>query len=175
MALWLCEDVLQAQRRYIDGVFVASPSGPVELITYAEPSSTGLLHLTNGSMDDVPTLGPGCRILVSLPSWRPAGVIIATEAIFKDDRAERRDLRWSVRSLNIYAAELEFRDLGDTKFVTRRLKDVRASEAMPAYVFLIVSNSLSRGVRGNIVRFYPLRLEPPPEGSKRVTDCTPVN
>lgn len=160
-----------AQPRYIDGVFVASPSGPVELIAYAEPSGTGILHLTNGSMDDVPTLRAGCRVLVSLPSWRPAGAIIATEAIFDDHRAERRDLRWSFRALNIYAADLEFRDLGDAKFVARRLKDVRASDDKPAYVFVIVSNSGSRGAPGNIVRFYPLRLEPPPEGSKRVTDC----
>lgn len=175
VALAFCCDATAAQQRYIDGVFVASPNGPVELITYAEPSGTGLLHLAYGSMDDVPTLRAGCRILVSLPAWRPAGAIIATESIFEDHRAERRDLRWFHRPLNIYAADLEFKDLGDAKFVARRLKDVKASEERPAYVFVIVSNSLTaRTARGDIARFYPLRLEPPPVGSTRVTECASV-
>lgn len=57
--LWLGLDseTLGAQRRYLDGVFVGTSQGPFELLTYAGPDSSGRLRLTNGSMDDVPTLG----------------------------------------------------------------------------------------------------------------------
>lgn len=158
-ALLLSGDETRAQRRYIDGVFVASPSGPVELIAYAEPDGTGRLHLTNGAMDDVPPIRAGSRVLVSLPGWKPAGAIVASEGIFENPFAERRDLRWSVRSLNIYAVDLELQDLRKADFVTRMLKSVKASDDVPGYAFVIVSNSLARGSPGNIARFYPLRLD----------------
>lgn len=157
--LALYGDETHAQRRYIDGVFVALPSGPVELIAYAEPDGTGRLRLTYGAMDDVPPLGAGCRVLISLPGWRTSGAIIASEAIFENPFAERRDLRWSIRPLNIYAGDVEFKDLRKADFVARMLKSVKASDDAPGYVFVIVSNSVSRASFGNIVRFYPIRLE----------------
>jgi hypothetical protein len=160
-----------AQSRYVDGVFVQAPSGPIELIAYAEMSGGGLLRLSHGFMEDVPTLRAGCRVLVSLPSWKPVGAILSTEAIFVDYRAERRDLRASIRSLNIYAADLEFKDLADGVLAARMLKSVRAFGDTPAFVFVIVANSLTRSNSGNLVRFYPIRLDPPPAGMKGVNEC----
>lgn len=159
-AALVCGVPALAQQRYIDGVFVASPGGPVELIAYAEPDGTGRLHLTSGALDDVPAIGAGCRVLISLPGWKPAGALIASEDIFRNPLAERRDLRWSIRSLNIYAGEVEIKDLANADFVTRMLGRVKASDERPGYVFVIVSNSLTRASPGTIARFYPLRLSP---------------
>jgi hypothetical protein len=170
MFLWRAGGV-NAQPRYVDGVFAQSPNGPIELIAYAEMSGSGLLRLSHGFMEDVPTLRAGCRVLVSLPSWKPVGAILSTEAIFVDHRAERRDLRASIRSLNIYAADLEFKDLADGNLAARMLKGIKASGDMPAFVFVIVANSLTRSNSGNLVRFYPIRLDPPPAGMKGVNEC----
>lgn len=148
------------QPRYIDGVFVNTPSGPVELIAYAEPNATGRLQLS-GAMDDVPTLAAGCRVLVSIPGWKTVGAIIASEAIFDDPRAERRDLRWAVRSINIYAVDITFRELDNPAFVTRMLNQVKASEERAGLVFVAIANGGIRGLSGTMVRYYPMRLEPP--------------
>lgn len=168
LAIAVClAPIARAQPRYIDGVFVNTPSGPVELIAYAEPNFTGRLHLSNGAMDDVPTLAAGCRVLVSIPGWKMVGAIVASEAIFDNPMAERRDLRWAVRTINIYAVDIMFRELDDPAFVTRMLKQVKASEERAGLVFVAVSNGGMRAFSGTMVRFYPMRLEPP-SSSERI-------
>jgi hypothetical protein len=162
---------IDGHQRYIDGVFVATPQGPVELIAYAEVVTGSRLRLAYGSMEDVPTLHPGCRVLVSLPAWRPVGGIVATDAIFDDPLAERRQVRWLVRSLNIYAADLEFRELAKEKELNRLLKGVKATDDKPAYLFIVVSNNLtaSRQIAG-MMRYYPLLIGTPAAGQSA---CNP--
>jgi hypothetical protein len=149
--------VPSGQARYIDGVFVATPQGPVELLAYAEPDTIGRLRL-EGSMDDVPTLRPGCRVLVSMPAWRPVGAMFATGAVFDDQWSERRNVRWRIRSLNIYAGEMDLIELKERGAVPRLMKAVRASDDMPGYVFIAISNNLNR-IGAGLVRYYPLRID----------------
>jgi hypothetical protein len=157
LSILLGEGALRAQRRYIDGVFVQTRQGPVELLAYAEMRSIGLLELTYGSMEDVPTLQSGCRVLVSLPAWRATGAFVATEAVFADIYAERRQVRLSSRQLNIYALGLEILDLREPKSLTRILRGVKASDDTPAYVFVGLANG--RGRDPSFMRFYPIRID----------------
>jgi hypothetical protein len=66
----------------------------------------------------VPTLSRIDRVLCSEPLWKPTGVWASTMAAFEDDRAERRQLRFGARQLNIYAMELRIPDVESVEAVT---------------------------------------------------------
>ena len=139
--------------RYVPGMYVSTPQGPIELITYAEGTSGGKLVLTNGSFEDVPTIIPGkhVRVLAAVPLWPPVGVLIATEDLFKTEKAEQRWLVFGMRKLNISSLEMRISDLESPNTVARLMKAVRATDDNPAYAFIIVG---SQGLR----RYYPIRL-----------------
>lgn len=134
-------------------MYVSTPQGPIELITYAEGTSAGKLALTNGSFEDVPTIVPGkhVRVLAAVPLWPPVGVLIATEDLFKTEKSEQRWLVFGTRKLNISALEMRISDLESPNTVARLMKAVRATDDNPAYAFIIIG---SQGLR----RYYPVRL-----------------
>jgi hypothetical protein len=128
--------VIAAQARYADGVFVHDCERPIELLAYAERGSAGQLRLIAASFDDVPTLSRIHRVLCSEPFWKPTGVWASTMAAFEDDRAERRQLRFGTRQLNIYAMELKIPDVESLEGVARLAQQVRAAAANPLLVFV---------------------------------------
>ena len=125
-----------AAQRYVDGVFVHDGERPIELLAYAERSPGGQLRLIAASFDDVPTLSRIDRVLCSEPFWKPTGVWASTMAAFEDDRAERRQLRFGTRQLNIYAMELKIPDVENVEGVARLAQRVRATAANPLLVFV---------------------------------------
>ena len=145
--------ILSQTPRYLPGMYVSTPEGPVELITYAEGTTGGKLALTNGSFEDVPTITPrkDLRVLAAVPLWPPIGVLVATENLFKTEKAEHRTLVFGMRKLNISSLEMRISDLESPQSVARLMKAVRATDDNPAYVFIIVG---SQGLR----RYYPIRL-----------------
>jgi hypothetical protein len=143
-----------AQRKYIDGVFVATRQGPVELIAYAEMTARGQLRLQAGSLEDVPVVDELAGILCSVPLWRPTGILIASGRVFDEDQAERRTLIFSGRKLNVYASELRVVDLEKRSKIDELLESLKTSAASPGYGFVVMTSD-------NMRRFYPFRLTPP--------------
>lgn len=140
--------------RYIDGVFVAPREGaPVELIAYAEARSTGVLRMSQGTLDDAPLVHEVVSVLASVPNWRPHSVTISTEHIFRDERAERRGLVFAVTKLNVYALGLRIVDLEHRERIESLLRAVRASHDNPGYAFIGMESD-------GYVRYYPMRLTP---------------
>ena len=139
------------QRDYVAGVFVGTPDGPIELTAYAEAATNGQLRMTKGSLENVPTLSTVQRILCNLPNWQPGGVFVSTQQIFQDERAERRELQFAVRRLNISALEVRVENIERKDRLAELVRSVGASEKSPAYVFIVMAtNGLSR--------FYPFRV-----------------
>ena len=153
LVLWSAVGAAQAVR-YIDGLFVAPRDGsPIELIAYAEAMSTGILRMQRGSLEDAPLVHELVSVLASLPSWRPHSVTLATEQIFRDERAERRNLAFAVSQLNVYALGLRISDLERRDKIESLLKAIRASATNPGYAFI--------GLQADgYVRYYPMRLSP---------------
>jgi hypothetical protein len=142
-----------AQTAYVPGVFVGTGKGPVELIAWAEVTRKGTLRMTpDTSIEDVPTVDTVQRILCSMPDWKPRAVWLAGNAIFEDERAERRLLASTQRSFNVYTVELRVPDLEDPGTLERLAKQVRSKETDPAYVFIPMDNNLG------VVRYYMARL-----------------
>ena len=154
---------LGAQRSYIKGLFVGTREGPVELIAWAEAAARGRLSMASGSIEDVPVVPNVMRVLCNLPLWRPVDVMVASHAIFSDERAERRHLRFATRPLNIYALEMRVADLERRATIERLFRSVRANDDRPGYVFLVLESS-------GLLRYYPFRIAAAPpksQGSKR--------
>ncbi len=134
-----------AGQGYVPGVFVATPDGPVELTAWAEVTRTGQLRMAKGTLENVPTLTEIRGILCNVPNWRPGGVMIASEAIFRNERAERREVKFAVRLKSISAFEVRVEDVERKDRLAQLVRDVKASEQVPAYVFIVMStNGLNR-------------------------------
>jgi hypothetical protein len=143
--------VVWAQGAYVAGVFVGTPDGPIELTAYAEVATNGQLRMAKGSLENVPTLSDVQRILCNLPNWQPGAIFVATQEIFRDERAERREVRFALRRLNVSALELRVEDIERKDSLAELVQSVGASEKSPAYVFVVMAtNGLSR--------FYPFRV-----------------
>jgi hypothetical protein len=140
-----------AQTGYVHGMFVGTPDGPIELTAYAEATTTGQLRMAKGTIGNVPTLSNPQRILCNLPNWHPGGVVIATHEIFRDERAERRELPFATRRLNMSALEVRVEDIERKDLRAGLVKSVGGSDKTPVYVFVIMAtNGLSR--------YYPFRV-----------------
>ena len=139
------------QSGYMPGVFVGTQHGPIELSAYAEVVTNGQLRMARGSFENVPTLSDVQRILCNLPNWQPGAIFVATQEIFRDERAERREVPFALRRLNVSALELRVEDIERKDRLAELVRSVGASEKSPAYVFIVMAtNGLSR--------FYPFRV-----------------
>lgn len=137
---------------YQSGVFVATPHGPIELTAYAEVMRSGQLQMAKATLSNVPTITDFLGILCNVPNWRPGGVMIASEAIFRDERAERREVPYALRLKNLIAFEVRVENVERKDRLAQLIRDVRASDEDPAYVFIVMSaNGLNR--------LYPFRVQ----------------
>ena len=131
---WLLDPgaLVARQVGYAHGVFVGTEHGPVELTAYAEPATNGQLRMAKGG-------------------FAPSAIFVATQEIFQDERAERREVRFALRRLNISALELRVEDLERQDRLTALIQRVGASEKSPAYVFVVMTTN-------GLNRFYPFRV-----------------
>jgi len=143
--------------QYIDGVFVAPRGGaPIELIAYAEANSRGIFKMQHGSLEDAPLVHELVSVLVSVPHWQPRNPVVTTNEAFREEQAERRELRIAVNKLNVYAIGVRIADLESRDKINSLLKSVRASYDNPGYAFIVIE---AEGGGGN-QKLFPIRLTP---------------
>jgi len=141
--------------KYIDGVFVAPRGGtPMELIAYAEANSRGIFKMQHGSLEDAPLVQEVVSVLISLPHWQPRNPIVTTLEAFREEQAERRDLRIAINKLNVYAIGVRIADLESRGKINELLKSVGASYDNPGYAFIVIE------AEGGYQRLFPIRLTP---------------
>ena len=140
-----------AQTGYQPGVFVGTLHGPIELTAYAEAVTNGQLRMAKGSFENVPTLSDVQRVLCNLPNWEPGAIFVAPREIFRTERAERREVRFALRRLNISALELRVEDIERKDRLADLVRSVGASDTSPAYVFVVMTTN-------GLNRFYPFRV-----------------
>jgi hypothetical protein len=140
------------QPSYANGVFVGTPGGPVELIAYADRIGNGQLRMSYGTFEDVPAIESIQRLLCNLPNWKPVLVWVSTRRIFRDEYAERRELRFAVRPLSLVALEVRVADLENAERLRRLTASVGATAGNPAYLFITMST-------GSIAREYMVEIK----------------
>lgn len=136
------------------GVFVASPEETVELQAYAGHHGFGRLTMAEGLLADIPVVDRVPMLVCNLPHWWLQTLWFASQRIFYDDNAERRQLNYTVRRYSMTTLAATARALGDPDGVTRLLRAVGATEANPGYVIASVSN-------GAVERDYLAEVRPP--------------
>jgi hypothetical protein len=137
------------------GIYVGTAEGPIELIAYADRLSFGQLRMSFGSFEDVPAFQRMPRVLCNLPNWKPVLVWMSTRQIFRNEFAERRNLPFAVRPLDIAAIDIRIQGMDDEDRLRKLWRDVRASESNPAYMFVTMTT-------GQVIREYmaELAIEP---------------
>ena len=137
---------------YAHGVFVASSHGPIELTAYAEVWRSRLLRMAKGSLENVPTIDAVHGILCNMPSWRPGAVMIASEAIFHDELAERREIKFAMRLRSISAFDVRVENVERKEQLASLIRAVGGTDETPAYVFVVM-------VTNGLERLYPFRVK----------------
>ena len=140
-------------QRYIDGVFVHDGRDPIELLAYATSLASGGMELARASFDDVPVLTQVRGVLCSIPNWKPVRVWAGSKAVFHDDRAARRELRFQVRQLNIYALDLRVPDVDQPAGVSRLASRLGAGPDNPLFLFVTMTSD-------RMLREYMVQLSP---------------
>src|SRR5262245_3671573 len=140
-----------AGQRYLPGVFVATEHGPIELSAWAEVGRNGALQMARGSLSNVPMIKDARAIFCNLPAWRPGAVFIASDLIFKDERAERREIKFAMRLLNISAIEMHVEDVEQKDRLDELIRAVGGTEDVRTYVFIVMATS-------GLERLYPFRV-----------------
>ncbi len=137
---------------YQHGVFVATEHGPIELSAWAEVARNGQLRMAKGSFENVPTITGVKGVLCNLPSWRPGSVFIASELIFRDERAERREIKFAMRLLNISALEMRVEDVEQKNRLNDLIRAVGGTQDVKTYVFIVMTTN-------GLERLYPFRVK----------------
>lgn len=135
------------------GVFVSRPEDTVELRAYADHHGFGRLRLSEGLLADIPAVPRIPIVLCNLPNWWLATMWLASQRIFYDDGAERRQLTYATRRYSITAVGASVRELDDPDGIAKLMMAVGASDANPAYVVVALTN-------GHVVRDYLVELRP---------------
>lgn len=135
------------------GVFVSSPEDTVELRAYADHHGFGRLTLAQGLLADIPAVPRIPVVLCNMPGWWLQTMWLASQRIFYDDVAERRQLTYTMRRYSVSAIGASVRELNEPAGIAKLLAAVGASDANPAYVVVTLTN-------GHVVRDYLVELRP---------------
>lgn len=135
------------------GVFVSRPDETVELRAYADHHGFGRLRLAHGLLADIPAVPRVPVVLCNLPNWWLQTMWMASQRIFYDDGAERRQLVYTARRYSVSAVGASVRELDAPDGIAKLMAAVGADDANPAYVVVALTN-------GHVVRDYLVELRP---------------
>lgn len=158
-ALTLAAAVLSAMPAFAQdtGVLLFTEKEQIPLKTYAEMLGAGILRITHGTTKDIPTIDSFRFIRCSLTGWRPASVLAAGEALFTNERSERRLIPIAQRPVGVTAVAVRVAALEDPKRVAELHRAIGEPEGGDrAYFFLILTS-------GGLTRYYPFRIRYAPQ------------
>ncbi len=138
-------------REFDNGLFISTAAGVIELFAYAEGGTNGNLRMVHGSLEDVPRVDTIRSILLSMPLWKAAEIVVASDRIFHDDYYERVVLNFARSRLSLTATGVRVSDLEQRDRIDLLLKKVKSSEKVAGYCFVVLSLDTSK-------RYYPVRL-----------------
>ncbi len=145
--------VANAAPKFPVGVFVSSPDETIELRAYADHHGFGRLRLAQGLLADIPAVRRIPVVLCNMPNWWLQTMWMASQRIFYDDSAERRQLVYTARRYSVSAVGASAHELDDSGGIAKLMAAVGADDANPAYVVVALTN-------GHVVRDYLVELRP---------------
>jgi hypothetical protein len=134
------------------GVLLFTETEQIPLKTYAEFMGSGILRITYGSLNDIPTIDNIRFIRCSRTGWQPVAVMAASEELFTNEKAERRMIRIALRPVGVTAVTARVADLEKPERVAELHRAIGRPEGGDnAYFFLIYTS-------GQVTQYYPFRV-----------------
>ncbi len=125
-----------AAQDYPYGIYVGTPDGPQEVAVYVNRASGGRLRPGVGTLDEVHRVSGVLRLVCNLPRWRMRAAWLSTARVLKDDRAERRALKFRSRRMSFVASFVQIVATEDPAELRKLLDQVGATPENPGYVFV---------------------------------------
>lgn len=119
-------------------VVVATAGGEVTLGPWAM-SVSGLLRMSDGALADAPPVQGFTGISVVHANWEFSGLVLAKAAIFRQERAERRQLPTFSRRIDARRSRIVASDLAEPARLARLIRDLDGSADDPVYAFVAVA------------------------------------
>ena len=137
------------------GIFVDTPDGPQEVAVYANRISGGRLRPGVGTLDEVQRVSGVMRLLCNLPLWRMRAAWLSTGRVLRDDRAERRVLRFRARRTTLTTTLVQIVATENPAELKKLLDQIGATPENPAYVFVTMES-------GGMLRDYIVGIDAEP-------------
>jgi hypothetical protein len=137
------------------GIFVDTPDGPQEVAVYVNRVAGGRLRPGVGTLDEVHRVSGVIRLLCNLPFWRMRAAWLSTGRVLRDDRAERRVLRFRSRRTSLTTTFVQIAATENPAELRKLLDQVGASPENPAYVFVTMES-------GGMLRDYIVGIDADP-------------
>ena len=127
----------------------------IPLKAYAELLRSGVMQLASGAVKDIPVIADFRMVRCSLTGWRPGRAVVASEALFKSEYAERRLLPIATRRIGVTALEVRIADLESPEKIGELLAAVGVPEGGETgyFFFTLAADGLTR--------YYPFKFKRP--------------
>lgn len=127
----------------------------IPLKAYAELHRSGVMQLTSGSAKDIPVIQDLRFIRCALTGWFPGRALVASEELFRSERAERRILPIATRMVGVTAVEVRIADLESPKKIGELLSAVGVPEGGDTGYFFFTLTA------DGMTRYYPFKFKRP--------------
>lgn len=127
----------------------------IPLKAYAELHRSGVMQLTSGSSKDIPVIQDFRFIRCALTGWFPGRALVASEELFKSERAERRILPIATRKVGVTATEVRIADFESPQKISELLSAVGVPEGGDTGYFFFTLTA------DGMTRYYPFKFKRP--------------
>jgi hypothetical protein len=127
----------------------------IPLKAYAELHRSGVMQLTSGSLKDIPVIQDFRFVRSALTGWFPGRALVASEELFKSERAERRILPIATRMVGVTAVQVRIADLESPQKINELLTAVGVPEGGDTGFFFFTLTA------DGMTRYYPFKFKRP--------------
>lgn len=127
----------------------------IPLKAYAELHRSGVMQLTSGSVKDIPIIQDFRFVRSALTGWFPGRALVASEELFKSERAERRILPIATRMVGVTAVQVRIADLESPQKINELLAAVGVPEGGDTGFFFFTLTG------DGMTRYYPFKFKRP--------------
>jgi hypothetical protein len=137
------------------GVVLYTSTEQIPLKAYAELHRSGVMQLTSGSAKDIPVIQDFWFVRCALTGWLPGRALVASEELFRSERAERRILPIATRKVGVTAIEVRIADFENPRRISELLSAVGVPEGGDTGYFFFTLTA------DGMTRYYPFKFKRP--------------
>jgi hypothetical protein len=150
--LWVAALVLGSAAPAVAQVTIYTSTEQIPLKAYAEFRLSGVLHMSSGSLKDVPTIADFRMLRCNLTGWVPGRAMVASEKLFESEYAERRLISIATRKVGVTATDVRIADLEQPARIAELVNAVNEETGTSTYFFFVLAGD-------GMMRYYPFKMK----------------